>query len=77
MTILPAIGSPEPIGTARQQLYRRGKIGGSIPTTCPRLPSKMFITIMAAPLVPVEDGKSRRFQVRTTIRPKAVAVKVR
>jgi hypothetical protein len=36
-----------------------------------------FITIMAASLVPAEDGKSRRFQVRTTIRPKAVAVKVR
>ena len=30
-----------------------------------------FITIMAASLVPAEDGKSRRFQVRTTIRPKA------
>jgi hypothetical protein len=37
----------------------------------------MFITITAGSLVPVEEGKSRRFQVRTTIRPKVVAVKVR
>jgi hypothetical protein len=72
-----AIGFRAPIGTDRQQLYRHGKIGGSILTTCPRSPSKMFITIMAGSLVPVEDGKSPRFQVRTTIRPKVVAVKVR
>ena len=62
------MGSREPIGIDRQELYRRGKIGGSMQT---------FITIMAASLVPAEDGKSRRFQIQTTIRPKAVAVKVR
>ena len=40
-----------------QQLYRRGKIGVRlIVTTLPRLPTKMFLTIMAASLIPAAAG---------------------
>ena len=41
------MGSREAIGIDRQELYRRGKIGGSMQT---------LVTIMAASLVPAEDG---------------------
>jgi hypothetical protein len=40
-----------------QQLRRRGKIGGRlIVTTSPRLAAKMFLTIIAASLVPAAEG---------------------